>query len=81
MVKDQPGPDRGWSMEAQFVVHRNWQFPSAPQPIYYGHSDTGYRISHRGKRSRDGSRVGRRPDVRPPLSTTLLADLDDLRGG
>jgi hypothetical protein len=44
-------PDWGWYMEAWFVVHRSWQFPNAPEPIYYGHADTGYRISDRGKRS------------------------------
>ena len=79
-VKGPLGPAWGWRMEAQFVVHRNWQFPSAIQPIYYGHADTGYRISHGGKRSRDGFRVGRRPDVRPPLPMSLLADLEDPRG-
>ncbi len=32
-----------------------------PQSIYYGHADTGYRISHGGKRNRTGWRIGRRP--------------------
>jgi hypothetical protein len=73
-------PAPGWCMNAQFVVHRNWQFPSALQPIYYGHADTGYRISHTGKRSRSGARVGRRPNVRPALPTALMSDLDDPRG-
>lgn len=37
--------------------------------IYRGFGDTGYRISHGGKRSRHGERVGRRPDPIPlPLS-------------
>ena len=33
----------------------------SPMTIYYGYADTGYRISHQGKRNRDGRRIGRRP--------------------
>lgn len=32
-----------------------------PMTIYYGHANTGYRISHGGKRNREGWRIGRRP--------------------
>ncbi len=69
-----------WCMQACWVVHGNGRTPLYNEPIYYGHADKGYRISHRGKRSRRGTRVGRRPDVRPALPTSLLADFDDPRG-
>ena len=68
-----------WSMRACWVTHGNGRTPLNIEPIYYGHADTGYRISHRGKRSRRGWRVGRRPDVRPALPIPLLADADDPR--
>jgi hypothetical protein len=69
-----------WFMQACWVVNGNRTIPIENQAIYYGHPDTGYRISYGGKRSRGGLRVGRRPDVRPTLPTSLLADLDDPRG-
>lgn len=33
----------------------------SPRPLYYGFSDSGYRISIKGNRARDGERIGRRP--------------------
>ena len=64
-------------MQAFWVAHGNATTRIKQVPIYYGHPDTGYRISHRGKRSRRGERIGRRPDVRPALPTPhFLADVD-----
>lgn len=43
----------------------------SPRPLYYGHPDTGYRISYRGKRSREGRRIGRRAWPVPAVSPEL----------
>jgi hypothetical protein len=43
------------------VPDRNIKDDPKTAPLYYGYPDTGYRISFRGKRTRDGFRVSRRP--------------------
>jgi hypothetical protein len=50
-----------WRMSAlpclgQFVYSDDY-----PTPIYYGHADSGFRISFRRKYSRSGNEIGRRP--------------------
>lgn len=55
----------GWLMQAD--QHESVVPPhhDPPEAIYYGHADSGFRISTAGKRSRDGVRVGRRATTRP----------------
>jgi hypothetical protein len=53
----------GWMMLAFPLQGRRALPPPTndTQPIYWGHRDSGYRISFGGKRSQDGVRVGHRP--------------------
>jgi hypothetical protein len=47
----------GWVM----VPDHNTKEGPKTVPLYYGYPDTGYRISFRGKRTKNGFRVSRRP--------------------
>lgn len=57
-------PIRGeiWAMHPE-RPHREPGTPKKrnPAPLYYGFPDTGFRISLKGNRARDGSRIARRP--------------------
>jgi len=61
----------GWHMQAE--QHESVVAPhhDPPEAIYYGHRDSGFRISVGGKRSRDGLRIGRRAPTQPTPPGTV----------
>jgi hypothetical protein len=73
----------GWRMSAAPFQSRRATHTHDAHPVYRGHRDTGYRISHGGKRAgRSGTRIGRRPILRfsDPLVRVALGDLRPVQG-